>query len=70
MAAEHKQVTLPLSTVVDGRTWHLFSVEFDTADGKFSTYIYALDSGHAGLIVEEMKQTLTLAGQLSGVYDA
>jgi hypothetical protein len=68
MAGKTQEVTLPLTTVVDGRTWHLFSVEFDTADGKFSTYIYALDSGHAGLIVEEMKQTLTLSGQLAGVY--
>lgn len=57
----------PLSTVQDGRTWHLYSVDFTTADGRFGTYIYALSDEHAVAIVEELKATATLAGRLGGV---
>jgi hypothetical protein len=59
-------VQMPLTTVVNGRTWRLFGVDFSTADGEFSTYIYALSFEHAAAIVEELKQTARLGGQLEG----
>lgn len=60
------QIQMPLSVPVDGRTWRLFSVEFDTADGKFSTYIYALSDEHAAAIVAELRQTARCGGAVVG----
>jgi hypothetical protein len=57
-------VSLPLMTEVNGVTWNLFCVEFETADGIFETYIYAVDFGHASLILEELKSTASLSGKL------
>lgn len=59
-------IQMPVTTVVDGRTWRLFGLDYTTADGEFSTYIYALSFEHAAAIVEELKQTARLGGQLEG----
>lgn len=59
-------VPMPLTCVVDGRTWRLFGVDYTTADGEFATYVYALSFEHAAAIVEELKQTARLGGQLEG----
>lgn len=64
------QIQMPLSVPVDGRTWRLFSVEFDTADGKFSTYIYALSDEHAAAIVAELRQTARCGGAVVGWVQA
>lgn len=61
---------LALSTVVNGRTWNLHSVDFTTADGKFSAYIYAISDEHACAIVQELRETATWGGQVMGVYNA
>lgn len=52
---------------VGGREWSLFSIDYDTADGKFTTYIHALSLEHASMMVEEMKQTARVAGQVVDV---
>lgn len=57
-------IRLPLTTLVDDRIWSLYGVDYQTADGKFSTYIYAISFEHAAAIVEELKQTATLGGQI------
>jgi hypothetical protein len=57
-------VQLPITAVVNGRTWRLFGVDFTTADGEFVTYIYALSFEHATAIVEELKQTARLGASL------
>lgn len=57
-------VIRPFSVTIDGRVWDLYTVEFDTADGKFSTTIYAISTEHAAAIVEEMKATLRLGDKL------
>ncbi len=59
-------IPLPITTVVDGRTWRLFDVLYSTADGEFSTYIYALSFEHAELLIEELRQTARLGGQIQG----
>ena len=64
------QIQMPLSVPVDGRTWRLFSVEFDTADGKFSTYIYALSDEHAAAMVAELRQTARCGGAVVGWVQA
>jgi hypothetical protein len=55
---------------VSGRKWLLFDLEFDTADGKFSTYIYALSHEHAEMILAELKATARVAGQVVGAEPA
>jgi len=55
---------------VDGRNWHLFDVHYETADGKFSFYIYAISFEHAAAIVEEIKATAKLGGQIDGTLPA
>lgn len=57
---------MPYSVTVDGRVWNLFDVEYQTADGKFGFYIYAINFEHASHIVEELKQTAKLSGQVLG----
>lgn len=57
-------IRLPYKTEVDGRTWRLHSVRFSTADGEFSTYIYAVSDEHAVAIVEEMRETLQWVGRI------
>ena len=50
---------------VDGREWHLFSVNFTDADGRqFSFNIYAISREHASYIVQEIRETATLGDQI------
>lgn len=62
-----KQIELPMSCVVDGRTWHLFTFDFTTPDGTFSSYLYAISSEHAAALIADMKETAQLSGQMVGV---
>lgn len=58
-------ITLSPTVTVNGITWHLFSINFDTADGAFSTYLYAIDHGHAALRLEELKESARIGGQIA-----
>lgn len=49
---------------VDGRDWYLFGIDYDTPDGKFSTYIYSLSLEHASYMLEELKSTARISGQV------
>ena len=51
---------------VNGREWHLFTVDYQTADGNFATYIYALSFEHAVMMLDELKQTARVAAQVVG----
>jgi hypothetical protein len=55
-----------IAPVVNGRTWRLFDAEFETADGKFTFYFYALSFEHASYVLEELKATAKLGGQIEG----
>ncbi|MEN5115891.1 hypothetical protein ABE488_00940 [Luteimonas sp. TWI662] len=55
---------LPLSTIVEGRVWNLHTLDFKTAEGRFSTYFYAISDEHAVAIVEEIKETASWGGQV------
>lgn len=59
----------PLTVVVDGRTWSLFHADYQTPDGKFSFYFYAISAEHAAAILQDIKATATLGGQTMGVYE-
>ena len=63
-----KTINLPITTVVDGREWQLFALEYYTDDGlKFSTYIYALSYYHANMVLLELKDSAKISGKISGV---
>lgn len=57
-------VNLDLSVFEGGREWKLFLIDFTTADGEFSTYIYALSFEHANYLVEELRNSARVAGQI------
>lgn len=59
-------IELKTSCTVGGRTWKLFDVKFNTADGEFSTYIYALSFEHAEHICEELRNTAKVTGMVCG----
>lgn len=50
-------MNFPSTVYAQGKTWKLFSVEFQSPDGKFSAYFYAIDAEHASYQVEAMKLT-------------
>lgn len=58
----------PLSCEVNGRRWELFGCEYESPDGKFAFYIYALSRDHAEMLLTELKQTARVLGKLEGVY--
>jgi hypothetical protein len=53
---------------VGGRDWRLFDIAFQTADGEYSVYMYALSFEHAQMMLDELKQTARVAGQVEGFY--
>ncbi|WP_447842850.1 hypothetical protein [Enterobacter cloacae] len=53
---------------VEGRDWHLFSVNWSDAEGRqFSFHIYAISREHASYIVEEIRNTATLGDQIASI---
>lgn len=61
----HDAMKLANRVMVAGVWWKLFSVEFTTPDGKYSTYIYAIDAEHASYRLEEMKATAVIGGEVA-----
>jgi hypothetical protein len=66
MNAERNYVEQKCQCVVNGRRWYLYDFEFETAGGRFSSYIYALSDEHARMVLAEMKATATLGGRIAG----
>ncbi len=63
-------IVQPPTVHVNGRDWHLFDIEYQTADGKFSVYMYALSFEHAEMMLAELKETARVSGQVMDVYPA
>jgi hypothetical protein len=59
-------IEMELSPVVNGRTWRLYSFDFRTADGLFSSYFYAVSDEHAAHILEELKATAFNPSRIEG----
>ncbi len=53
-----------MSVVENGMIWHEFSVEFETLEGLFSFSIFALSAEHASYMLEELKETAHVSGQV------
>lgn len=64
------RVELALTCQVEGREWKLFSFSYETPDGKFSGYLHATSLEHASYMLEELKATAVLDGQIieSGTF--
>lgn len=54
-------MNLPSSVTVAGVRWKLYSVDFDSPDGKFSAYFYAISAEHASYQIEAIKETGTVS---------
>lgn len=59
-----KSVSLEISCEVHGRRWDLYSFSYETIDGRFSGYLHALSPEHASYMLDEMKQTAKIDGQI------
>lgn len=57
----------PLRVVVDGRMWRTYTCSYDTADGRFAFEIMALSMEHAAAMLEELKATAKLDGEIDEV---
>lgn len=54
-------------TVVNGVEWFPFAVEFKSSDGVFQVIIYAVSFEHASYLLEELKQSGEIVGQITDV---
>lgn len=61
-----RTLELPLSSQVNGHTWHLYSFDYESPDGRPSGYFYATSDDHAKLLLSELKETAVLVGQVMG----
>lgn len=61
-----KVIKLPMSTIVDGRTWLLCSYKHSYSDGKFCGHLYAVSMEHAATFIRDMKETVRLTEQVVG----
>lgn len=48
-------MTLKPAVMVNGIEWRLFTIDYQTPDGKFSAYFYAIDAEHASYILDDIK---------------
>lgn len=53
-----------------GRTWCLHTIEFNSPDGTYEFYIYAIDEYHARLQLEAIMATGKVTGKVLASYDA
>ena len=58
------KVTLDLTCEVEGRQWYLYGFSYETPDGKFSGCLHATSAEHASYMLEELKATAVLDGQI------
>lgn len=62
-------LVLPFRTTVDGREWRLFTYEYQTMDGTFSGYIYALSMLHASILLQELCESAEIVGEMQDAND-
>lgn len=56
--------------VVNGIPWYLFSAQYETPDGTYEFYFYAISFYHAEIVLQDIKSTARVAGQVLGAYTA
>jgi hypothetical protein len=55
--------------VVDGRTWRTYACSYSCPDGRFSFIITAISMEHAAAMLEDLKATAKLDGELDSILD-
>jgi hypothetical protein len=58
------KVELDLTCQVSGHQWNLYGFSYKTPDGNFSGYLHATSPEHASYMLEELKATAVLDGQI------
>lgn len=58
------KVELELTCEVNGLQWQLYGFSYETPDGSFGGYLHATSSEHASYMLEELKATAVLDGQI------
>lgn len=65
-----KFVTRPLHCVVGGRTWLMFTADYQADGGTYSLEFYAISMEHAAAVVQDIRESLVLKGQMVGTEAA
>ncbi len=60
----------PMAVRVGGVEWLPYSVEFDTQEGPFTFTLYAVSWPHAMDILEELKATARIGGEIQSLKRA
>jgi hypothetical protein len=55
---------VPQVADASGRAWSLYAVEFDSPDGRFQFYLYAISMEHAHLQVDAIRESARVSGQV------
>ena len=50
-----------------GFAWRPFAVEYQSDDRTFGVVIYALSIEHARLVLDDLKETATVSGEIIGL---
>lgn len=56
--------TLPLKTTIGGRTWYLYTYEYQTDAGIFCGYLHATGDEHAEQMMQHLRSTAVLKGRM------
>jgi len=59
-----KAVVLQLAVEVEGKSWRLYTYDFQTPDGLFVGYLYAISAEHAVALIEDMKESAVYSGEI------
>lgn len=60
-----KDITIPARYVDERqRVWRPYNVRFTGPDGVYEFYIQALSIGHAELLLEDIRATATVVGEV------
>lgn len=68
MAVNRTTVVLPIRTVDEGRVWKLYMADYETPEGKFSLHFHAISMDHAAALVQDIKDSLTLLGEVDSTF--
>lgn len=58
----------PTHVTVGGKQWYLFSAQYETPDGTYDFYFYAISFYHASIVLSDIKDTAKLTGQVCEVH--
>lgn len=61
-----KTIPIPLTVIVDGREWRLFTLRYTTPDGDFEVYLHALSWDHANIILQDIRESGRISGKVVG----